>query len=135
VAGVLGLPVLIGLFGLAVALGTLGRVWSGPATLLSHLDSLGTAAVAAGSSVLVNNLPAASLLAARTPPHPFELLVGLNLGPNLFVSGSLAWLLWLRTARTAGARPSITKAARLGLVAVPLSMAAALGALALTGTR
>jgi hypothetical protein len=32
---VLGLPVLIGLFGLAVALGALGRSWSGPATLLS----------------------------------------------------------------------------------------------------
>jgi hypothetical protein len=60
VVGVLGLPVLVGLFGVAVALGTLGRVWSGPATLLSHLDLWGTAVVAAGSSVLVNNLPAAS---------------------------------------------------------------------------
>ena len=29
-SGVLGLPVLVGLFGLAVALGTLGRSWSGP---------------------------------------------------------------------------------------------------------
>ena len=44
---VLGVPVLVGLFGLAVALGTLGRSWSGPATLLSHLDAWGTAAVAA----------------------------------------------------------------------------------------
>jgi arsenical pump membrane protein len=68
VAEVLGVPVLLGLFGVAVALGTLGRVWSGPATLLAHLDLWGTAAVAAFSSVLVNNLPAASLLAARTPP-------------------------------------------------------------------
>ena len=62
---ILGVPVLVALFGLAVALGTLGRSWSGPATLLSHLDAWGTAAVAALSSVLVNNLPAASLLAAR----------------------------------------------------------------------
>jgi arsenical pump membrane protein len=135
VVGVLGLPVLVGLFGVAVALGTLGRVWSGPATLLSHLDLWGTAVVAAGTSMLVNNLPAASLLAAHTPPHPFALLVGLNLGPNLFVTGSLAWVLWLRTARAAGARPSIAGASRLGLAAVPLSMAAALGALVLTGTR
>jgi arsenical pump membrane protein len=132
---VLGAPVLVGLFGVAVALGTLGRVWSGPADLLSHLDSWGTAVVAAGSSVLVNNLPAASLLAARKPDHPFSLLVGLNLGPNLFVTGSLAWLLWLRAARSAGSHPSIAKASRLGVVAVPLSMAAALGALALTGLR
>lgn len=130
---VLGVPVLAGLFGTAVALGTLGRAWSGPATLLSHLDPWGTAVVAALSSVLVNNLPAASLLAARTPPQPFALLVGLNLGPNLFASGSLAWFLWLRSARTAGARPSIAKAAKLGSLAVPLSIAAAI--VALTGYR
>ena len=134
VAGVLSLPVLVGLFGVAVALGTLGRVWSGPATLLSHLDAWGTAGFAALASVVLNNLPAASLLAARTPSHPFDLLIGLNLGPNLFVTGSLAWLLWLQAARAAGARPSIAKASRLGLVAVPLSMAAALGMLALTGS-
>ena len=135
VVNVLGVPVLVGLFGVAVALGTLGRVWSGPATLMSHLDLWGTAVVAAVSSVLLNNLPAASLFAARVPAHPFAMLVGLNLGPNLFVTGSLAWFLWLRAARTAGARPSIAKASRLGAVAVPLSMAAALGALVLTGTR
>ena len=52
VVEVLGVPVLVGLFGVAVALGTLGRVWSGPATLLSHLDLWGTAVVAAISSVL-----------------------------------------------------------------------------------
>ena len=132
---VLGVPVLAGLFGIAVALGTLGRVWSGPAAMLSHLDLWGTAAVAAVVSVLVNNLPAASLLAARVPPHPIALLIGLDVGPNLFVTGSLAWFLWLRSARAAGARPAIASVTRLGLVAVPLSMAAALGALVLTGPR
>jgi len=135
VVDILGVPVLVGLFGVAVALGTLGRVWSGPATLLSHLGLWGTAVVAAGSSVLVNNLPAASLIAARVPAHPFAMLVGLNLGPNLFASGSLAWFLWLRAARTAGSQPSIAKASRLGAIAVPLSMAASLGALVLTGAR
>ena len=135
VVAVLGIPVLVGLFGVAVALGTLGRVWSGPATLMSHLDLWGTGLVAAVSSVLLNNLPAASLFAARVPAHPLAMLVGLNLGPNLFVTGSLAWFLWLRAARTAGARPSIAKASRIGVFAVPLSMAAALGALVLSGTR
>jgi arsenical pump membrane protein len=67
------------------------------------------------------------------PPHPFALLVGLDLGPNLFVTGSLSWILWLRAARAVGARPSIIRASRLGAVAVPVSMAAALGALSLTG--
>ena len=135
VAGELGVPTLAGLFGVAVALGTLGRAWAGPAVLLSHLGLWGTAAVAAAGSVLVNNLPAASLLAARTPGHPFALLIGLNLGPNLFVTGSLAWLLWLRAARAAGARPSLARASRIGAVAVPLSMAAALAVLALTGSQ
>ena len=86
----LGIPVLTGLFGIAVAFGTLGRTWNGPAELLACLGGWATAAVAALTSVLINNLPAASLLAARTPPRPFALLVGLNLGPNLFVTGSLA---------------------------------------------
>jgi arsenical pump membrane protein len=131
---VLSLPVLIGLFGVAVALGTLGRAWSGPAALMAHLDGWATAGVAALATVLLNNLPAASLLAARAVSHPFSLLVGLNLGPNLCVTGSLAWLLWLKAARGAGARPSLARASVLGLIAVPLSMAVALGALALTGT-
>ncbi|HEX4128105.1 MAG TPA: SLC13 family permease [Acidimicrobiales bacterium] len=130
---ILGVPVLVGLFGLAVALGTLGRSWSGPATLLAHVDVWGTAAVAAASSVLVNNLPAASLLAARQPPHPFALLIGLNVGPNLFVTGSLAWILWLRAARAAGGRPDVRRASLLGLISVPLAMVAAVGVLVLSG--
>ena len=126
VRNVLGIPVLIGLFGIATALGTLGRSWSGPATLLAHLDPAGTAATAAVVSVLVNNLPAASLLAARVPPHPYALLVGLDIGPNLFVTGSLAWFLWWRTARSSGSDPPLGRAVVLGLVTVPLSMAVAL---------
>jgi arsenical pump membrane protein len=132
---VLGLPVLVGLFGLAVALGTLGRAWSGPASLLAHCDAWATAAVAALFSVLVNNLPAASLLAARQPPHPFELLVGLNIGPNLFVTGSLAWVLWWRSAQRVDAQPSIRRATVLGLIGAPLAMAAAVGVLVVQGTR
>jgi arsenical pump membrane protein len=84
--------------------------------------------------VLCNNLPAASLLAARTPHHASDLLVGLNLGPNLFASGSLAWFLWFTVARGSGAEPSLRQASRLGLIVVPLSIAAALAALALAGS-
>jgi len=130
----LGAPVLVGLFGVTIGLGSLGRVWSGPATLLSHVGGAGAAIIAALCAVLCNNLPAASLLAARHPHHAAQLLVGLNLGPNLFVSGSLAWFLWLRVARTSGAQPSLRQASRFGAVVVPLSLAAALGALALHGS-
>ena len=89
----LGAPTLAGLFGIAVALGALGRAWSWPASFTAHLDLWGTAGVAGLVALVVNNLPAASLLASRTPTHPLALLIGLNLGPNLFVTGSLAWLL------------------------------------------
>jgi arsenical pump membrane protein len=135
VLAVLGLPVLFGLFGVAVGLGTLGRLWAGPSTLLSHLDLWGTAVVAAIRSVLVNNLPAASLLAARPTQHPFALLVGLNLGPNLFVTGSLAWFLWWRGARTAGANPSLARATRLGVPAALLSLVLAVALLNVTASH
>jgi arsenical pump membrane protein len=132
---VVGLPVLVGLFGIAVGLGALGRAWSGPATLLTHLGPWGTAGVAAGATVLVNNLPAASLLSARALTHPFSLLVGLNIGPNLFMTGSLAWVLWWRSARTTGARPSLIAACRLGLLSAPLAIAAAMVVLTASGTH
>jgi arsenical pump membrane protein len=131
----LDVPLLIGLLGMAVSLGALGRGWPGPTTLLAHLDATGGAVVAAVAAIACNNLPAASLLAARTPKDPFALLVGLNLGPNLCVTGSLAWLLWLRAARSTGARPSLRSASRLGVVVVPVSMAAALAVLAAMGTH
>ena len=129
----IGVPLLVGLFGVAVALGTLGRLWSGPSVMLAHLDTWATAGVAGVIAVAVNNLPAASLLAARSPAHPFALLIGLNLGPNLFVTGSLAWMLWLRAARAAGAQPSIARACRIAVIAVPLAMAAALAVLSAKG--
>lgn len=132
---VLSLPVLVGLFGIAVALGTLGRVWTGPSQLLLHLNTWGTTTVAAGVSVLANNLPAASLLASRVPPRPYALLLGLNIGPNLFFTGSLAWILWWKAARSASAEPSLSRATRLGLVSAPLSMAVAVLILTLTGVR
>ena len=128
----LGLPLLLGLLGLAVGLGTLGRDWSGPARLMAHLDPWATAGVAAVATVVVNNLPAASLLASRTPAHPYSLLIGLNLGPNLFATGSLSWVLWLRSARAAGGTPSVKRTAAIGLVAVPISIAVALLALSAT---
>ena len=131
---VLGLPVLVGLFGVATALGTAGRAWSGPAVLLSHLDPVGTAVVAAAASVVFNNLPAASLLSSRVPPHPFSLLIGLDIGPNLFVTGSLAWVLWRRAVTSSGSKPPVRRAVVLGLISVPLAMAAALGLLTLTGS-
>jgi arsenical pump membrane protein len=133
VAEALDGTVLIGLLGVAVGLGALARVWPGPADLLSHLDRWGTAAMAAGLSVLINNLPAASLLSARPPAHPYALLLGLNLGPNLFFTGSLSWVIWLRAARQAGANPSPRSIAGVGIVVATLSTAAGVGLLSVVG--
>jgi arsenical pump membrane protein len=66
------------------------------------------------------------VLSAHTPAHPRALLLGLDLGPNLAVTGSLAAVLWLQVARAAGSRPSALRYTLLGLVLVPLTLTAAL---------
>lgn len=128
-AAMVNVPVLLGLFGLAVALGTLGRGWAAPSSFLHHLSIPETAVFRGAASVVVNNLPAASLFAARSVPHPYALLVGLNLGPNLAVTGALSALLWLQVGRAGGGRPSAIGYSRLGLLVVPVSVAAALATL------
>jgi hypothetical protein len=50
------------------------------------------------------------------------------------VTGSLAWILWWRTARAAGAAPPVARTIVLGVISVPLAMAAALAMLAVTGS-
>jgi arsenical pump membrane protein len=116
---------LAGLFALAVALGSLGRSWRGPERLLDSLDRWQTAGFGALASIGLNNLPAAVLLTPDPPPHPRALLLGLNLGPNLAITGSLSALLWLRVARSLGAHPSARRYSQLGLLIVPVSLGAA----------
>ncbi len=127
-------PAILGtLFALSVALGVVARTWSGPQHLTASLGPVATAWLAAGLSCVINNLPAAVLLSARGGAHTRALLVGLDLGPNLAVTGSLAALVWLRVARREGARPSVRTYTAVGLVLVPVSMTAALAALGLFG--
>jgi arsenical pump membrane protein len=125
--------VILGLFLLATALGTLARVWHGPEKLLLHADGAATAAIGALTSVVINNLPAAALLAAQPPAHPFALLLGLNLGPNLAVTDSLSAFLWLKTSRAEGASASIKTYTLIGLFLVPATLAAGIAALAAVG--
>jgi arsenical pump membrane protein len=82
----------------------------------------------------VNNLPAASLLSARSPAHPFALLVGLDVGPNALATGSLAWLLWWRAAGLAGVRPSLGRACLIGAVAMPVALVVSLALLSAVGS-
>lgn len=112
-------PLLLGLLALAVLVG---------AAAPRGLDTgrWATAWIAAGASVVVNNLPAAMLLSHHVPAHPRALLLGLNLGPNLAVTGSLSALLWLQVARANGARPSVVRYSLLGAALVPLTLCASL---------
>jgi Na+/H+ antiporter NhaD/arsenite permease-like protein len=126
----LDLRALLLLFALAVALGTIGRLWQAPAQLLDSSGIWTAAAIGAAASVLVNNLPATVLFTAHPAAHPEALLLGLDLGPNLAVTGSLSAVLWLQAARAVGARPSIATYSRLRFLLVPLTIAAALTALA-----
>jgi arsenical pump membrane protein len=120
-------PLLLGgVLAVAVLLGTVARAVSGLGHLASHTGLWATAWLGAGSAVLVNNLPAASVLAAHPPAHARALLLGLDLGPNLAVTGSLSAVLWLQVARAAGARPSIVRYSVLGLALVPVSLSLAL---------
>ena len=117
---------LLGVLGVAVALGTLGRNVGWLGTLVEHAGRWESAWIAAGVSVIANNLPAAVVLAAHAPAHPRALLLGLDLGPNFAVTGSLSALLWLQVARANGAKPSVVRYTLLGIVLTPISLALAL---------
>lgn len=116
-----------GLFLLSVALGTLARQWDGPSSLIASAGRWGTTAIGALGAVSLNNLPASVLLSSGPVAHPRALLVGLNLGPNLAVTGSLSAFLWFQAAREAGASPSARAFSRLG---IPLALLAAVASVA-----
>ncbi|MET0266297.1 MAG: SLC13 family permease [Duganella sp.] len=81
---------------------------------------------------LFNNLPA-GLLGAATLDHVgagqelrAAALIGIDLGPNLSVSGSLATLLWLTALRREGVQISAWRFLQLGALVMPASLLAAL---------
>jgi arsenical pump membrane protein len=124
-AGVDVLSVL-GIYLVAVALGTVARSWTYPGELLHHASTVSTAAIAAVASVLMNNLPAAVLLGSNMPAHPQSLLFGLNIGPNLAVTGSLSALIWWQAAKSVGLQPSALRYSAVGIILAPVTIAAAL---------
>lgn len=123
---VVGPPSLAAAFVLTVALGTLARHWNGPAELIDGASGPETAGLAAISTVFVNNLPSAALYSAHAVDHSRMLLLGLNLGPNLAVTGALSALLWFRAAREVDARPSLVEFSRRGIPLALIAMAAAI---------
>jgi arsenical pump membrane protein len=133
-------PLVAGLFVLVAALERTGAT-AALAGLLreGQLRSSGTAAVASGAVLavacnLLNNLPAGLLAAgvATTAQAPERvraaLLVGVDLGPNLSVTGSLATILWLAALRREGLRVGAWRFLRLGAVVMPPALVLALAA-------
>jgi arsenical pump membrane protein len=94
---------------------------------------LATAALAAAAANVINNLPAVLVLlplaAPAGPGAVLALLIGVNIGPNLTYTGSLATLLWRRVLREHGEEPDLGEFTRLGLLTVPLALVAAVVAL------
>lgn len=94
---------------------------------------LATAALAAVLANLVNNLPAVLVLLPLVAPvgasAVLAVLLGVNIGPNLTYTGSLATLLWRRVLHERGSGPSLAEFTRLGLLTVPAGLALAVLAL------
>jgi arsenical pump membrane protein len=120
---------LVSVFAIAISIGAFARSVEAVADLGETLSRWATVGVATGLALALNNLPAAVLLSAHAPAHPRAMLVGLDLGPNLAVTGSLSAILWLQVARSAGARPSIAYYTRLGILVVPVTIGLGLAAL------
>jgi arsenical pump membrane protein len=94
---------------------------------------LATAALAAVLANVINNLPAVLVLLPVAAPSGagavLAVLLGVNIGPNLTYTGSLATLLWRRVLRHQGSSPSLREFTRLGLLTVPAGLAIAVLAL------
>jgi arsenical pump membrane protein len=94
---------------------------------------LAIAALAAALANICNNLPAVLVLLPLAAPAGagavLAVLVGVNVGPNLTYTGSLATLLWRRTLRHHGSAPDLGEFTRLGLLTVPAGLVIAVLAL------
>lgn len=125
------LPLVAGLFVVVEALDGVGVV-ADVRSLLHHLDQYGTVAgsVAASFGVAVlcngaNNLPVGLLTgSAVRGDHIAELIrnalvIGVDLGPNVSVTGSLATILWLIALRREGEHVSGWTFLKLGILVTP----------------
>jgi len=87
------------------------------------LALLGATVLAAVLANLLNNVPALLVLlpaaAAAGPETVLAVLIGVNAGPNLTYTGSLATLLWRGTLRDRGHEPGHAEFHKLGAVTVP----------------
>jgi len=122
------LPLVAGLFVLVKALahtGVIAALHGGLADVVAHSRSAAVwlaGIVPAVACNLMNNLPvgliAGSVMAADHVPQQVTAaaLIGVDLGPNLSVTGSLATILWLTALRREGESVAAWRFLRLGVV-------------------
>jgi arsenical pump membrane protein len=83
---------------------------------------LAVAALSAAVAAVVNNLPAVLVLLPLAAPSGagavLAVLLGVNIGPNLSYTGSLATLLWRRVLRDSGTETGLGEFTRLGVATV-----------------
>ena len=138
------LPLVAGLFVLVEALDRTGAIaWVADALQASAVHPAIGAATAgtilAFVANLMNNLPAglvaSTAVAQAHPPRLIVdgLLIGVDLGPNLSITGSLATILWLQAIRREGEDIGFWRFLRIGTVTMVPALAAALGARLLVG--
>ena len=133
------LPLVAGLFVLVQALDNTGliRAISGPLRG-DAVDSYGWTAWAAGvvvalASNLMNNLPVGLIAGSAVQSSNASdlitsaILIGVDLGPNLSVTGSLATILWLAVLRREGQIIGTFRFLRLGFLVMPPALLLALG--------
>ncbi|MDQ2908040.1 MAG: SLC13 family permease [Candidatus Eremiobacteraeota bacterium] len=99
------------------------------------VGALAVAAIAAVASNVTNNLPAGLLAGASVATlHGHESIrsavaLGIDLGPNLSVTGSLATILWLIALRRERIDVSRIAFLRVGVIVMPAALALAVAAL------
>jgi arsenical pump membrane protein len=87
------------------------------------------------ASNVINNLPAGLIAgeAVRAADVPetvrSAILIGVDVGPNLSVTGSLATILWLTALRREGQEVSVWQFFKLGIIVMPPALFAALACL------
>jgi len=135
------IPLVAGLFVLVEGVERTGAIaalsqWLQAAVAASATGAAwGAGIVVAIACNLMNNLPtgliAGSVLAAdQVPTHVTgAVLIGVDLGPNLSVTGSLATILWLVALRREGEGVDAWRFLRVGLFVMPPALIAAIGAL------
>jgi arsenical pump membrane protein len=135
------LPLVAGLFILVEGLNRTGvlpalaGVLKQASIAAPQLTSWVAGIVVAIASNLLNNLPmgliaATTSQAAQVPTHVTgAVLIGVDLGPNLSVTGSLATILWLIVLRREGEHVSAMRFLKLGLIVMPPALLLSLLAL------